>query len=428
MNQAAATKWMKLDNAAKIYPAAMSRGWMALFRVSATLDEPVDPAILQTALDDTLRRIPSFAQRLRQGFFWHYLEHISERLLIQKDVGNPCVRMNLKHNNGYMLRVRYHENRIAIEMFHVLADGSGALCFLKTLVARYIDLKYDEAIPRGGDILDCAHEPAPDESEDAFMRYARGMRRSRSEPAAYQIPGLPEDHFLHITTGVIDLTEALELAKSCKATLTEFLTAVLILAIDEIQTTYVPNRKKHMPIQIGIPVNLRKFYKTRTVRNFSSYINAGIEPKYGKYQLEDTIRHVHGLMAAELDEKLINAKFSTNVLSERNKAIRVVPLFIKRQMMKAIFELRGDRQTTTILSNLGSVHLPEPMQKHVRRVDCMLGPLKRNRVGCCCAGYNNQLILNFTRKIKEPHVERGFFRMLVRLGLHVTIESNQRWS
>ena len=42
-------RWMRLDNAAKIYPAASSRRWHALFRVSATLTEPVDPVILMQA-------------------------------------------------------------------------------------------------------------------------------------------------------------------------------------------------------------------------------------------------------------------------------------------------------------------------------------------------------------------------------------------
>ena len=43
--------WMKLDNAAKIYPAAKRRNWMALFRMSARLTEPVDPVTLRAALD-----------------------------------------------------------------------------------------------------------------------------------------------------------------------------------------------------------------------------------------------------------------------------------------------------------------------------------------------------------------------------------------
>ena len=41
--------WMKLDNAALIYPATMNRNWTALFRLSATLTEPIDEDILEVA-------------------------------------------------------------------------------------------------------------------------------------------------------------------------------------------------------------------------------------------------------------------------------------------------------------------------------------------------------------------------------------------
>ena len=103
--------WMKLDNAAKIYPAVMTRSWTALFRVSATLTENIDHEILQRAAHDTVKRFPAFAKKLKKGLFWYYLEHIDEPLLVKPDVGNPCMRMNLKENNGYMLRIRKKKRR-----------------------------------------------------------------------------------------------------------------------------------------------------------------------------------------------------------------------------------------------------------------------------------------------------------------------------
>ena len=64
-------KWMKLDNAAKIYPSSRtSSGWMSIFRLSLELDERIDPEILQNALDRTLLRIPTIPQRLKRGLFW----------------------------------------------------------------------------------------------------------------------------------------------------------------------------------------------------------------------------------------------------------------------------------------------------------------------------------------------------------------------
>ena len=54
----AAPEWLKLDNAGKIYPATRSFGWMAVYRLSVTLDEPVDETLLNQALRTTVKRLP----------------------------------------------------------------------------------------------------------------------------------------------------------------------------------------------------------------------------------------------------------------------------------------------------------------------------------------------------------------------------------
>ena len=112
--------WMRLDNAAKIYPASMRRDWMAMFRLSATLVEPVDPEVLRAALTRTLRRFPWFAVRMRRGMFWYYLEHNDAPPVLEEDVRNPCVPMRAKDSRGYAFRVRYYGNQIAVEMKHDL--------------------------------------------------------------------------------------------------------------------------------------------------------------------------------------------------------------------------------------------------------------------------------------------------------------------
>ena len=71
-------RWLRLDNAAKIYPAARNQNWSNVFRMSATMSEEVDRAVLQSALDVTVRRFPSIAARLRRGLFWFYLQQVDE--------------------------------------------------------------------------------------------------------------------------------------------------------------------------------------------------------------------------------------------------------------------------------------------------------------------------------------------------------------
>ncbi len=71
---------VRLDNAAKIFPASKRRGWYNMFRVSAELSEKVDPVILQSALNVTVGRFPTIAARLKTGSFWNYLEELKKPL------------------------------------------------------------------------------------------------------------------------------------------------------------------------------------------------------------------------------------------------------------------------------------------------------------------------------------------------------------
>lgn len=420
--------WMRLDNAALIYPATMNRSWTALFRVSAELTETVDPDILEVAQRKTLRRFPSFSVKLRRGVFWFYLEHSDDCPRVQQDVGNPCVRMRLADNGGFGLRVRYYEKRIAVEFFHVLTDGTGGFVFLNTLVAEYLTLKYGVSVPRGGNVLDCSEQPKPEEIEDSFAVHSGRYSMSRREPRAYHLHGTPEtDGFVHILTGMLKTSDVLAKAREKGVTLTEYLTAVMILAADSIQRRDTPHERAYRPVKICVPINLRKIFPSVTMRNFSNYVNPGIDPRLGQYEFDEVLNIVHHFMAMEITKKLLNVKITTNVQSERNPFLRAMPLFVKNAAMKAVFSHVGDALSTTSLSNLGVVSLPPEMKQYVTRMDLILGPLSVNPVCAGALSYNGTLYINFTRTIRESAFEREFFSRLVKLGLHVSIESNQRF-
>lgn len=420
-------KWMRLDNAATIYPAAKRRNWTALFRLSANVGESVDVEILKAALARTLRRFPWFSMRMKAGAFWYYLEQNDREPIVEEDVSNPCVRMRFNKNNGFSFRVRYYDDRIAVEIFHTLSDGTGGLSIFKTMLAEYLTLKYGIEIPRDDSILDCDLPPDPEHYDDGFETYASGRGVSRSESNSYRIRGTKEeDAFINITTGIIPVDILKAKAKEKGVSITEYLAAAMIVAIDSIQREKKPYSRNLKPVKICVPVNLRSFFPSRTLRNFASYVNPGIKPKYGIYSFDEILKIVHHEMGIEITQKTLLAKFTTNVNFERNLIMRVVPLFMKNVAMKTGFLMTGDRKTSTCFSNLGNVTLPEEMAKYVTRLDFILGPLSINPVATAAVSYNGKLYLNFTRVIREADVERKFFRFLVKQGIPVKIESNQR--
>lgn len=420
-------RWMRLDNAAKIYPAASSRRWHALFRLSATLTEPVDPDVLLQAQRRMVRRFPSFYVRLRRGMFWYYLEGVDECAAVEPDGESPCMPLQRREKRGLRLRVRYRGNRIAVEFFHAITDGTGGLCFLKTLVAEYLSLRYGVAIPRGDGVLDCDEPPHGAELDDSFLANAGDIAIDRTEANAYHLSGdLEPDGFIHLTTACVPLAAVTARAKAFGVSLTAYLTALLIDAACQLQQEDGTARRRRRPVKICVPVNLRRFFPSETLRNFSSYVNPGVETRLGTYTLEEIVQAVHHYMGTEATAKRLGTKFTANVSSERNAALRLAPLFLKNVAMKCAFLMVGDRKTTTILSNLGLVTLPDAMAAHVSRMEFVLGPLSRNPVACAALSYGDTLYLNLTSTLREPALERAFLTRLVRQGVPVRVESNQR--
>lgn len=420
-------RWMRLDNAAKIYPAASSRRWHALFRLSATLTEPVDPDVLLQAQRRMVRRFPSFYVRLRRGMFWYYLEGVDECAAVEPDGESPCMPLQRREKRGLRLRVRYRGNRIAVEFFHAITDGTGGLCFLKTLVAEYLSLRYGVAIPRGDGVLDCDEPPHGAELDDSFLANAGDIAIDRTEANAYHLSGdLEPDGFIHLTTACVPLAAVTARAKAFGVSLTAYLTALLIDAACQLQQEDGTARRRRRPVKICVPVNLRRFFPSETLRNFSSYVNPGVETRLGTYTLEEIVQAVHHYMGTEATAKRLGAKFTANVSSERNAALRLAPLFLKNVAMKCAFLMVGDRKTTTILSNLGLATLPDAMAAHVSRMEFVLGPLSRNPVACAALSYGDTLCLNLTSTLREPALERAFLTRLVRQGVPVRVESNQR--
>ena len=66
--------WYKLDLSAIVYPTLQRRDFSSVYRLSVVLKEAIDPVLLQTALDRTLPRFPTYKVAIRKGLFWRYLE------------------------------------------------------------------------------------------------------------------------------------------------------------------------------------------------------------------------------------------------------------------------------------------------------------------------------------------------------------------
>ncbi|MBO5253961.1 MAG: hypothetical protein J6C51_08460, partial [Clostridia bacterium] len=284
-------RWMRLDNAAKIYPAARRRNWSNVFRQSVTLKEAVDTGVLRDALRVTVKRFPSIAARLRRGMFWYYLQEVALAPDIMDECSYPLTYMSKAEMRRCAFRVIVYENRIAVEFFHSLTDGTGALVFLKNLTAEYLEQKYRIRIPFEHGIVDRTEAPMEEELEDAFLKYAGPVAASRRDTDAWHMYGEPqEDGFLHLTCFQLPVKDVLTQAHKLGATVTVFLSAVMMQALCNLQNEKNPNRMRQKRIKVLIPVNLRNLFPSRTLRNFAMYTVPELDPRLGEYTLDEICR------------------------------------------------------------------------------------------------------------------------------------------
>ncbi len=248
--------WYRLDNAGMVYSAIQRDDYSAVYRFSVVMDHPVDPQLLQRAVQRVMPRFPGFQVRLRRGVFWYYFDADPSFMPpVEQDIANPCQPIRFSSRDR-LLRVFYYGPRISIELFNALADGAGALVFLKTLTAEYLR-QSGGPVPCTDGVLDLAQPPDPAEWEDAYPRYAtsRAKRRLKAR-SAYNYTGTPEPFYtLNVIMGLFSVEKVHAAAKRYGVSITEFLAAGLIQALIARQRS--EGRRREKPVALVIPINLR---------------------------------------------------------------------------------------------------------------------------------------------------------------------------
>ena len=418
--------WFRLDTAALIFPAIAKRDWCNVFRVSASLNEDIDPVLLQQAADDLKDRFPSFYVTLRKGFFWYYLEKSKDRLLVQRDYAYPLTFMRSREMKKNCMRILYYKNRIAVEIFHSLSDGRGGSVYLCNLTARYLELRYGIEIPHTGLIRDRKEAPTREELEDSFLRNAAEVAAGRKEEASYRLHGHKElDGFKHLTTGIVDTTALLDTAHRFGVSVTAFLAAVMAESIIRMQNQE-RTRKHQRPVKITIPVDLRRLYGSKTLRNFSLVLNIGADPRYGDYSLEELCSTIFHQIKAFATPQNMAGMIAANVEPQQVIALRLAPLLLKNIVMDSVYRRSGESGGCLNISNITNLELPEMMQAYVQRMEFIIGPQRSYPNNCSVLSYGGRTYINMIRNIQESELERRFFSRLVELGIAVEIESNRR--
>lgn len=472
-------KWRRLDNSAKIFPLSTGKKYSTVFRLSAVMKEKVNPAILEKAVTITLEKYSSFKVKMKYGFFWYYLEENNKKPIIEEENNYPCKYIEPSKNNDYLFKVTYFDKKINIDIFHVLTDGGSGTVFFREIIYTYLEILHptvfnsNERVTRKIDY----------NTEDSYLKnYMKNSKGNSSSKKAYILKG--KKIKLGAISAIHEIINMPDLKQECDkfgATVTQYLTAVLIYSIYEANYKKYLEKKKtknkdsenntynldidkkaryfKKPIKVCIPVNLKKYFPSKTMSNFFSYITLGadmnslvskanenqknneqrvIELKDFNIEQRNDLKQkmlieeqffttildfVKNDFKRKLTEEEILKTMSANVKLGTNFFIKAIPLELKKAIVRLSYlEIR--KYTTVTFSNIGRIGIIGKYKDYIDEFLMLIAPEPVEKIKCSGCTFENKMSFTFTSILNDNNIEKTFYNFLKSRGIKVRIESN----
>ena len=312
-----------------------------------------------------------------------------------------------------LFEVSWWRNKVNLDVFHVLTDGSGAIAFFQALMAGYLALCHPEhvaAFPEG--------TSAYGRTEDGFAKYYQPHSgRYGGQERAFRLRGArPPESGLTVLEGVAETGRVLEAAHRRGATLTVYLCAALMRAI----RGEMRQRDLKDPVVLTVPVDLRSYFPTDTARNFFGTIRVAYDFQRRSGEFQDIVSVIADTFREELTAERLSARMNALSALEHNPLLRPIPLALKNPILRLSGWVAA-RGETAALSNIGRFRLPEPLAPYVRGFGVFMST---HCMELCTCTFGESFHMGFTSILHSPEVQRRFFRLLVEDGVAVEIRSN----
>ncbi len=416
-----------IDTVGNLFPAVQGDDNSSFFRIAAVLKDPIDAELYQKSLELVFRRFSFFFVRLRKGVFWNYLEECKDLCVAQEEKDLPCSPMKAEKGKSNLIRFLYFQNRIAIEVSHIITDGTGCLELLKAVLFSYFTLKKGE-FDSEGKILSLDEIPTIRDYESSFSRYAETIKVSKTKKVrakrSYRIRGfIPLEKGTHVVTGCASTQGIKAVAKKHGTTITGYLCTLLMFAIFSERIKYEKNKR---PIVVAIPANLRNLFPSASLKNFFAVPNVSYEFNQ-MTTFEEVVASINEQMKTLYSNENLEKEILRYTAFEGNALASFIPLSIKNVFIKLGFSLYGEAKKTITLTNIGSVDLPKAMKKHIELFEMVLYPTKMSPMNVAVASFMDNLTVSFSLALSETDIIRTFFTLLnEHLETDVAVYSTRR--
>ncbi len=412
--------WDKLDNTANLFPVIATEDMTNVYRISVTLTEEIDRVLLQEALNRILPQFSVFRMRLRMGVFWYYFEENTRPApIVREEYSHPGAYIDKSRNNHYMFRVTYYKCRINLEVFHALTDGAGGITFLKELVYQYLRLRYPDILKVDKDKISSGIFL---DKEDSYVKnFKKGHARVYKSEKALTLNGerLPKGE-MGVVHGYMPIDQLKTAGKQYGVTINQYLVGAFVYAVYK---EYLKESPSKVPIRCCVPVNLRPYYDSHTMKNFFAMVFATFKPEKESYTFSEVLQIVAEDLKEQITPENLNNIMSYNVSNEKNWILRAVPLVIKNFVMKQVYGASA-RATSATVTNIGNIELKEPYGQYVEHFYTTLSMSKgQNMKGGICS-YNGMLTFTFSSVLMDLSIQKRFFQTIAKDGVSIAIESN----
>lgn len=412
--------WDKLDNTANLFPVIATEDMTNVYRISVTLTEEIDRVLLQEALNRILPQFSVFRMRLRMGVFWYYFEENTRPApIVREEYSHPGAYIDKSRNNHYMFRVTYYKCRINLEVFHALTDGAGGITFLKELVYQYLRLRYPDILKVDKDKISSGIFL---DKEDSYVKnFKKGHARVYKSEKALTLNGerLPKGE-MGVVHGYMPIDQLKAASKQYGITINQYLVGAFVYAVYK---EYLKESPSKVPIRCCVPVNLRPYYDSHTMKNFFAMVFATFKPEKESYTFSEVLQIVAEDLKEQITPENLNNIMSYNVSNEKNWILRAVPLVIKNFVMKQVYGASA-RATSATVTNIGNIELKEPYSQYVEHFYTTLSMSKgQNMKGGICS-YNGMLTFTFSSVLMDLSIQKRFFQTIAKDGVSIAIESN----
>ncbi len=411
-------RWMKIDTASIMFTCLSSKKWGRTFRMAVVFrDEDVNPEILKKAAEDVAVRYPATHTTLKKGFFWNYQEGSRNLPEIREEFTRPLLPITLRTDGRPDFRLVYHKRRLGFECAHHIGDGMGASVYFNALLERYCELTEN---PDKEYVCDEINE---NELSNAFYDFYQkgGEKAVDDDVKAYRIPGEIEEGFIQMLFAIAEVDNIHKKAKERGLTITEFIASAVILG-----TIRQAEKPIDQLISIAIPVNLRRFFETDSVRNFTVQSKIDFNPEgRADWSFDEICDAVRGQLNERLTTENMQKTLNKFGALANNPVIRIVPNFIKLPVMR-VLQHKSHSANTTIITNTGDSDIPESIADRIERVDGVNGDTSGYGLISTCSVCSGNGLINMCFSVcsHDTSWPKECIRVMAEQGIIIRLEGS----